>query len=64
MAAATTRAQRRHPGLIEAAEMAGVHKATMRRWIIEGRVRGYRVGPRLIKVDIDDLEALLKPIGA
>jgi excisionase family DNA binding protein len=63
-AAAAIRSQRRHPGLNEAAEIAGVHKRTMRRWIAEGRIRAYRIGPRLIKVDIDDLEALLQPIGA
>jgi excisionase family DNA binding protein len=46
-----------------AAEYAGVHVKTVRRWISEGRLTGYRLGPRLIKVDLDQLDAMLRPIG-
>lgn len=63
MTVATNRAQRRHPSLAEAAEIAGVHKTTVRRWIVEGRIRAYRIGPRLIRVDADDLDAMLRPLG-
>lgn len=49
--------------LSEAAEVAGVHRLTLRRWIAEGRLTAVRVGPRLIKVDIAELESLLQPVG-
>lgn len=54
---------RRLASLAEAAEIADVHRLTLRRWGAEGRLRLYRVGPRLIKVDLNELEALLQPIG-
>jgi hypothetical protein len=34
----------------------------MRRYVASGRLTGYRVGPRLIRIDLDELEAMLKPI--
>jgi excisionase family DNA binding protein len=46
-----------------AAESADVSTKTIRRWIAQGRVAGYRVGPRLIKVDLDELEASFQPVG-
>lgn len=60
------RRERRHPELVnlqDAAERAGVHPKTVRRWISEGRITGYRIGPRFIRVDLDELAAMLKPIG-
>jgi len=46
-----------------AAGIAGVHHSTIRRWISDGRLTGYRFGPRLIKVDLDELNSMLTPIG-
>ncbi len=46
-----------------AAAEAGVHPDTIRRWISTGRITGYRMGPRLIRVDLDELAAMLQPIG-
>lgn len=46
-----------------AAETADVCDKTIRRWISEGRINGYRVGARLIKVDLDELEATFRPVG-
>ncbi|WP_204801894.1 excisionase family DNA-binding protein [Mycobacterium riyadhense] len=68
MAAKTprNRRERRHPELIgvpEAAERCGVHYRTMRRWIGEGRINAVRVGPKLLKVNADDLAGLLQPTG-
>ena len=45
-----------------AAEHAGVAPKTIRRYIAAGRLTGYRFGPRLIRVDLDELEAMLRPI--
>jgi excisionase family DNA binding protein len=48
----------------EATEFAGVCTRTIRNWIAAGVITGYRTGPRLIRVDIAELEAaLLKPVG-
>jgi hypothetical protein len=35
----------------------------LRRYIASGRLTAYRVGPRLLKVDLADIEALLVPVG-
>lgn len=56
------RRERRHPeliGLPEAADRCNVHYRTFRRWIAEGRIRAIRVGPKLLKVDIADLDAYI-----
>jgi len=46
----------------QAAEYLGVNERTIRRRISDGQLTGYRVGKRLIRVDISELESLLKPI--
>jgi excisionase family DNA binding protein len=45
-----------------AAEAADVSVKTVRRWIAEGRITGYRVGRKLIKVDLNELEASFRPV--
>ena len=60
------RRERRHPELVnlqDAADRAGVSTRTIRRWIADGRLVAYRVGPKVIRVDLDQLEAVFKPIG-
>lgn len=60
------RQERRHPeliGLQEAADRCGVCYKTIRRYIASGRLNAVRVGPRLLKVRTDDLDALLQPVG-
>jgi excisionase family DNA binding protein len=42
--------------LQQAAEILGCSVTTVRRRISDGTIRGFRVGPRLIKVDSKDLE--------
>jgi excisionase family DNA binding protein len=49
-------------GIAEAAEYANVHPSTLRRRIADGQLPAYRVGPKLLKVDIDDVEALIRPV--
>jgi excisionase family DNA binding protein len=53
---------RRLGSIRDAAEYADVSTRTIRRYISDGRLTGYRVGPRLIKVDLDDLDKLLRVI--
>jgi excisionase family DNA binding protein len=62
----TNRRERRHPeliGLQEAADYCDVSYRTVRRWIADGRINAVRVGPRLLKVSADDLDAFLQPVG-
>jgi len=57
------KSQRRLSALPAAAEACDVSTRTIRRWISAGRLTGYRVGPRLIKVDLDELEKVIQPVG-
>jgi excisionase family DNA binding protein len=38
-----------------AAEHYGVSRQTVRRWIARGKIHAYRVEPRLIRVDLDEI---------
>ncbi len=49
--------QPKRPATIaEAAERYGVCTVTIRRYIKDGRITGYRTGPRLLRVDLDELD--------
>lgn len=50
-------------GLKSAADSIGVHPRTLRRWIADGKLTAYRVGPRMIKINLDDLATLVRPIN-
>ncbi|WP_420220455.1 helix-turn-helix domain-containing protein [Mycobacterium marinum] len=50
-------------GLQEAAERCDVDYRTMRRWVASGVIGAVRVGPRLLKIDAADIEALMQPVG-
>jgi excisionase family DNA binding protein len=62
MAAVATTTTRHLVSLTDAAKLLGVHTRTLRRYIAEGRIQGYRIGPRLVKVDTRDLDSLMRPI--
>lgn len=62
MAKIATITPRRLVGINRAAEYADVHPITLRRWISAGRLPAFRVGPRLLKIDLNDLDAMLRPI--
>lgn len=51
------------PTLQQTAEHFGVDIKTIRRWISQGRLIAYRVGPRLIRVDRESILKLASPIG-
>ena len=64
LAIAAPRPQRKRLGSIQqAADEADVSTKSIRRWIAQGRLTAYRVGPRSIKVDLDELEASFRQIG-
>ena len=50
--------------IAEAAEGYGVTTRTIRRWIAAGILTGYRVGPTLIRLDAEEVQALARRIPA
>ena len=49
--------------LIEAAEIARVHPRTIRRWVADGYLTGYRFGPRLIRIALPSWHRTSPPHG-
>jgi excisionase family DNA binding protein len=54
---------RRYASLKEAADYIGVTPRTCREWISEGRITGYRINARLVRVDLNELDAAMQPFG-
>jgi excisionase family DNA binding protein len=54
--------RRQYVSLAEAQGILGVSNRTLRRWIAEGRLSAYRLGPRMIRLDGDELDRLARPI--
>jgi excisionase family DNA binding protein len=55
-------AARRYASLAAAATYLGVNQRTIRRQIADGQLTGYRLGGRLIRVDLNELDEALRPI--
>lgn len=53
---------RRLVSLATAADHADVSTRTLRRYIAQGRLTGYRIGPRLLKVDLNEVGQLARRI--
>jgi excisionase family DNA binding protein len=51
--------RRQYESISEAAARVGVNIKTIRRWIASGQLAGYRAGPRLLRVDPDELDGML-----
>ncbi len=50
--------------VVVAAKHVTVCDRTIRRWIVSGELRAYRVGGRLIRVSLADLDKLIRPVPA
>jgi excisionase family DNA binding protein len=50
---------KRFASIPEAAEEWDVHPATVRKWLATGLIRSYRSGPRLIRVDMKEIETMM-----
>jgi excisionase family DNA binding protein len=61
--AATEAAQRRWASMQETAEYMGVSLRTVREWISQGNIPGYRINARVIRVDLNEVDAAFKPFG-
>jgi excisionase family DNA binding protein len=53
----------RHPSIPQVALWHNVSTKTVRRWLSEGRIKGYRLGDRLIRIDRDSVLAMGRPVG-
>ncbi len=62
MATAASPQRQRRLSVAEAADYHNCSERTIRRAIRDGRLRAYRVGPRLIRIDPRDLDRLARPI--
>jgi excisionase family DNA binding protein len=51
--------RRQYESVGDAAARVGVSTKTVRRWIASGQLPGYRMGPRLLRVDPDDVDRML-----
>lgn len=54
--------ERRLSSIPGAAQYAAVSTKTIRRRISDGTLTGYRFGARVIRVDLNELDGLLRPI--
>lgn len=61
---ATTSKRKQLGSLSEGADVLGCSTKTLRRYIAAGILTGYRVGPRNLRVDLAEVEALARPIPA
>ncbi|AXH46781.1 helix-turn-helix DNA-binding domain protein [Mycobacterium phage Acolyte] len=47
----------------QTADYLGVSTKTVRRYIADGKLKAVRLGPKLIRVERDSVDALMRPIG-
>jgi len=53
---------KRYISIQAAAAYAGLAEKTIRRRVADGTLTGYRMGTRIIRVDLVEIDALLVPI--
>ncbi len=46
----------------EVAARLGVQPNAVRRWITQGTLKAYRLGGRLLRVKVEDADAMLRPL--
>jgi excisionase family DNA binding protein len=56
---AARRVGRRYAKISDAAEYLDVHPITIRQMLADGKIRAYRSGARLIRIDLNELDAML-----
>jgi excisionase family DNA binding protein len=56
-------ARRRYVTINETADYLGVTERTVRQMIVDGRLVGYRMGNRFIRLDLDEIDAAMQPFG-
>jgi excisionase family DNA binding protein len=56
-------ARRHYVSVIEAAEYLGVSDRTIREMIHDGRLTGYRNGRKLVRLDLNEIDAKMVAFG-
>lgn len=56
-------ARRRYVKIAEAADYLQVTERTIRQMIADGRLTGYRSGGRLVRLDLNEIDAAMQPFG-
>ncbi len=59
----TTPLPRRWASINTTAEYLGVTDRTIRQMIADGRIRGYRNGRKVIRLDLNEIDAAMVPFG-
>jgi excisionase family DNA binding protein len=54
---------RRWASMQQAGDYAGVGLRTIREWIAQGKITGYRINARVIRVDLNEIDAAMQPFG-
>jgi excisionase family DNA binding protein len=54
---------RRYASLKNGAAYVGVTDRTIRQWIVDGVINGYRINSRLVRVDLNELDEAMVPFG-
>lgn len=58
----TTIPDRRLVSIETAGDYVDTCPRTVRNWVAAGLLTGYRVGPRLLRVDLNEVDAMLRPV--
>jgi len=58
----TQRTARDYASIEEAAERLGCSQRTVRRMIAAGEIAGYRLGKRLLRIDLAELDSIMRRI--
>jgi excisionase family DNA binding protein len=58
-----TSTRRRYVKPAEAAEYLQVTVRTVRQMVADGRLTAYRSGTRLVRLDLNEIDAAMKPFG-
>ncbi|OBI53598.1 excisionase family DNA-binding protein [Mycobacterium sp. E787] len=54
---------RRWASITDTAEYLGITRRTVRLMVAQGRIRAYRNGPRLVRIDLNEVDAAMTPYG-
>jgi excisionase family DNA binding protein len=63
MAVSANSTRRQYANITEAADYLQVTTRTIRQMINDGRLTGYRNGKRLVRVDLNEIDAAMQPFG-
>ncbi|BBY54233.1 excisionase family DNA-binding protein [Mycobacterium koreense] len=63
MSTTTTFHARHYVTITQAAKYLGVTTRCIRQMVADGRLTAYRNGPRLVRIDLNDIDAAMQPFG-